>query len=810
MPKNCMRCLCFSNIFHLQKKPGKKPLHGAKQAGKGKATVRKSVTLAQDRENHDVGTQQRAKSVPEHPVSPFSNQLRELQVFDKMRSRLRSNGTYTEFLKCVDAFNKGALTKMELESLTFDLIGKHSDLYSLFSELIVRCESLDSDEVSKKEGNLTQDDIPKMKPVQGREQYLRTPTSELDLNACQKAGESYRLLPQEFPRAPAKGRTYLCNRVLNEDWVNVTSGSEDYSYKSMRKNQYEEALFRCEDDRFELDMVIETTKSAIGCLEEIKRSLQERSGDRRTLKPLDPEDISPVQLRAVERIYGESKSDLREKLFRYPAVTVPTVLKRLSQKLEEWQKLQQEMEPIWAKVYEKNYSRSLDHRSFYFKQEDKRSLSQKELLREVHEHARMRRSATLGSSEGDDAADMVFVDQYRATHDDAYAILKHYLSLQMQPQDVEKMLWFWRSFVERFYNVARSHDGSALYDTIAQQAIEGANSRTKENGNQRQALEKRSDQHQGGPGTNRSPASMDDEQNATPQDEGSPSEDDNGDESQPKGVEQYNQQQSMHLHEDAQKSQSMQRHHHHHQRDEQQNPHHSAEVVEREQQRDRATAEEEEQEEEDASGNRFTGCKPVAPKLGGSELAQAEGRNEMSANAKRGSKDMFFGHDAFYILFKLHNLLLQRLAVARDSAAQADTASWKSEDANETRGPQSEHDVLTYFFELLSSLLSSIIDSTKYEDDCRSLLGAKSYVLFTLDRLVQKIYKQLQILVADDTSVKLAMLHEYETSRSVDFNQMVYQSNACMLLGPEDTCYRMSMIDRTLPSLPFLISSLVE
>ena len=34
----------------------------------------------------------------------------------------------------------------------------------------------------------------------------------------------------------------------------------------MRKNQYEEALFRCEDDRFELDMVIERNASAIRTL----------------------------------------------------------------------------------------------------------------------------------------------------------------------------------------------------------------------------------------------------------------------------------------------------------------------------------------------------------------------------------------------------------------------------------------------------------------------------------------------------------------------------------------------------------------
>lgn len=50
-------------------------------------------------------------------------------------------------------------------------------------------------------------------------------------------------------------------QVLNDAWVNVTSGSEDYSFKQMRKNQYEESLFRCEDDRFELDMVIETNES---------------------------------------------------------------------------------------------------------------------------------------------------------------------------------------------------------------------------------------------------------------------------------------------------------------------------------------------------------------------------------------------------------------------------------------------------------------------------------------------------------------------------------------------------------------------
>ncbi|KAL4590754.1 hypothetical protein LXL04_003697 [Taraxacum kok-saghyz] len=49
--------------------------------------------------------------------------------------------------------------------------------------------------------------------------------------------------------------------VLNDLWVSVTYGSEDYSFKHMRRNQYEESLFRCEDDRFELDMLLESVCS---------------------------------------------------------------------------------------------------------------------------------------------------------------------------------------------------------------------------------------------------------------------------------------------------------------------------------------------------------------------------------------------------------------------------------------------------------------------------------------------------------------------------------------------------------------------
>lgn len=46
------------------------------------------------------------------------------------------------------------------------------------------------------------------------------------------------------------------SQVLNDHWVSVTSGSEDYSFKHMRKNQYEESLFKCEDDRLVINVYL--------------------------------------------------------------------------------------------------------------------------------------------------------------------------------------------------------------------------------------------------------------------------------------------------------------------------------------------------------------------------------------------------------------------------------------------------------------------------------------------------------------------------------------------------------------------------
>ena len=47
----------------------------------------------------------------------------------------------------------------------------------------------------------------------------------------QRDTKSYARLPAAYPRLKCSGRDDLGRSVLNDEWVSVTTGSEDYSFK---------------------------------------------------------------------------------------------------------------------------------------------------------------------------------------------------------------------------------------------------------------------------------------------------------------------------------------------------------------------------------------------------------------------------------------------------------------------------------------------------------------------------------------------------------------------------------------------------
>lgn len=73
--------------------------------------------------------------------------------------------------------------------------------------------------------------------------------------------------------------------------------------------------------------------------------------------------------------------------------------------------------------------------------------------------------------------------------------------------------------------------------------------------------------------------------------------------------------------------------------------------------------------------------------------------------------------------------------------------------------------------------------------------GTNSYVLFTLDKLVFKLVKQLQHMHQDEITMKLAELHRYEAARSLPLLDAVYAANVRVLIAGDENTFRMEFKD---------------
>lgn len=661
-----------------------------------------------------------------------------------MKSRLRNRDLYQEFLKCLHIYNSDVVSKMELRGLVYDVLGKYPDLLAGFDDFLQKCESMDFDTADAGRGKLTSKDVAKMKIISAREKFLSRPISELDLSMCERCGPSYRLLPKGFPKAPTSGRTDLHASVLNDAWVSVTSGSEDFSFKA-RKNQYEEALFRCEDDRFELDMVIETNAAALRALLPVAAAIEALSIDDRAAFKLGMTALSPVHTRAVERVYAEHGPEVRVQLLRAPAAVVPVVITRLAQKDAEWRRVRDEMRRVWADVYEKNFSKSLDHRSFLFKAADKKAISAKGMLVEIKELSDKRRAneetpmGGAGAPAGrrrDLSVDMCFSYTDRAVHDDVYAVIKFSSGEMCSDDAARQLVAFWRSFVEPFFCVSRPADGTDGYvDPVAECAATWV---------AREAREEAKDRADGGrirpvvaPGHAPDAGKEEAKPYKTAGLAAAVADDDDAVDDTSHG-----------------RNRTVDRLHD-------------------------ACADKSGSDDETSRGGRpLSGCRPLAsaPPCGPSKAC---GR-------------VFYGHESVYLLFRLHRHLYERLASARAAAAARPDATWAPLDAS-----VSETSTHALFMRLLFRLLSGSVEPSRYEDECRALLGANSFVLSTLDKLVYKLMKQVQALLADDTVGRLLLLHGYEGARLVvPRDDAQYAANAGVLLHDEP-CFRIAAGDDT-------------
>ncbi|ESW29526.1 hypothetical protein PHAVU_002G077800 [Phaseolus vulgaris] len=921
----------------------------------------------------------------------------ELAFCEKVKEKLRNPDDYQEFLKCLHIYSREIITRQELQSLVGDLLGKYPDLMEGFNEFLLQSEKNDGgflagvmnkkslwndghglkqmkgedrererdrdrdryrdDGMKERDREFRERDKStviankdvlgsKMSLYPSKDKYLSKPINELDLSNCDQCTPSYRLLPKNYPIPIASQKTELGAEVLNDHWVSVTSGSEDYSFKHMRKNQYEESLFRCEDDRFELDMLLESVNVTTKRVEELLDKI-----NNNTIKGDIPirieEHLTAINLRCIERLYGDHGLDVMEVLRKNAPLALPVILTRLKQKQEEWARCRADFSKVWAEIYAKNYHKSLDHRSFYFKQQDTKSLSTKALLAEIKEISEKKRKeddvllAIAAGNRWPILPNLEFKYSDLDIHEDLYQLIKYSCGEICTTEHVDKVMKVWTTFLEpmlcvpsrpqgaedtedviktknsnvkngtasvaesdgspivgatsmnpKHINVSRNGDGCMpepvdqstsskawqsngdsgvredrylddramrKTETLASNSQHGKMNNIAFPPNELSGFNNKQDQSSERlVNANVSPASGMEQSNgrtnidnlsgliATPTrpvnasagvgpdippleggDSARPGTSSNGAITGGTKVLRYQEEsvrpfkserEEVHKEKDGGMSRQYQDRHGDDVCGEtrgendvdaddegEESPHRSSEDSENASENvdvsgsESADGEECSREEhEDGEHDHKAESEGEAEGIADAHDVEGDGMSlpyserflltvnplakyvpPMLHEKDRNSR-VFYGNDSFYVLFRLHQTLYERIQSAKINSSSADR-KWKaSSDTSST-------DQYDRFMNALYSLLDGSSDNTKFEDDCRAIVGIQSYVLFTLDKLIYKLVKQLQAVAADEMDSKLLQLYAYEKSRKPEkFVDIVYHENARVLLHDEN------------------------
>ncbi|WCJ20882.1 Paired amphipathic helix protein Sin3-like 2 [Euphorbia peplus] len=888
---------------------------------------------------------------------------------EKVKEKLGSSDDYQAFLKCLNIYSNGIIKKNDLQNLVADLLGKYPDLMEEFNDFFERCENIDGflAGVMNKKSPTTDGHASRSIKVEDkdkehkrdldkercREKYLAKSIQELDLSNCQSCTPSYRLLPDDYPIASASQRSELGAQVLNDNWVSVTSGSEDYSFKHMRRNQYEESLFRCEDDRFELDMLLESVTSTSKRAEELLNTFNEN----KIGIPFNIEDhLTALNLRCIERLYGDHGLDVLDILRKNPTISLPVVSTRLKQKEEEWTRCRADFNKVWAEIYMRNHYKSLDHRSFYFKQQDSKNLSTRSLVSEIKELKEKQQKeddvliAFAAGNREPISPHLQYEFSDMSIHEDLYKLVQYSCEELFQKEQSNKIMRLWTTFLEPMLGIvshtnvtesskverksgplAMNCSTSSITDNVAEPTLVNCQQqKSVRNGTENTS---RAPASFCGPSVENGDSLVKDslhelsrvcKDDLVPNTLGSEREHKDTDvidricgfdaevasvqevadakSSQVVGAEQshvigggagstvsmpivdilenhklkaaldtgissevlqvgtgpisvlpangvsMNSPKSSRYHEESTGPSKIEKEEgelspngdfeeENYEEDapkgkntveSRQNESRNMEDLHRPDTGGENDVEADDEDSDDASQGRgdASRCESAGDECSHEEheededvehdadgKAESEGEAEGMADAQFGDMPLseglllsvkpllrhvppgslhgerkqsskFYGNDDFYVLFRLHQTLYERILEAKTNSTCVGT-KWKTSKDACSFNPYAR------FMSALYNLLDGSVDNSKFEDECRAIIGNQSYVLFTLDKLIYKLVKQLQTVATDDMDAKIFQLYEYEKTRKTGkLIDSVYYDNARFLLH-EENIYRL-------------------
>ncbi|MCL7036782.1 hypothetical protein MKW94_017018 [Papaver nudicaule] len=257
------------------------------------------------------------------------------------KEKFRDPDLYKKFLKCLYLYSKEIISRDDLENIVGDLLQYGTVFPSTANKDTVHEEEPEKDERE------TSDEA-----TASKRRKIEEP-SMIDGMECEEENPSYQL---STDKTSASGRTELGIIVLNDSWVS-TGKTPTYQLK---KNIYQQNLFRCEDDRCERDRQKELVTATTNLMEELIQKVGDKTVSEENLCLED--HFKALYLGCIKRLYAESWQSVVDELPKDAVAVLRGILARLQDKLQEVTgRLSGKYKKKMRAVYAKNFKKSLNH-----------------------------------------------------------------------------------------------------------------------------------------------------------------------------------------------------------------------------------------------------------------------------------------------------------------------------------------------------------------------------------------------------------------------------------------------------------------
>ncbi|KAL8909391.1 MAG: hypothetical protein Q9207_000226 [Kuettlingeria erythrocarpa] len=374
---------------------------------------------------------------PMPPTAQPASSGDEVAFFDRVKKFMANKQTFSEFLKLCNLFTQELIDKNKLIHKAFNFIGANNELMTWLRNFV---------------GYNGMDEIVHNRPRSGGEKVV--------LSNCRGLGPSYRLLPKRERLRVCSGRDEMCQQVLNDEWVShPTWASEDSGFIAHRKNIFEDAIHRIEEERHDYDFNIEACLRTIQLIEPIVQQLSFMPDEERAAYIL-PSGIGgqseTIYQRVIKKIYDRQRGQLViAEMFKNPSGVLPIVLGRLKQKAEEWKAGMREWEKVWREQTHKMFYKSLDHQGINAKNVDKRQFQPKALQAEIQVLYEQQRRDKITPWKTPPPYQLSYVfEDVEVLHDACHLILTHlYTSDKVNDEDKRRLEKFLTTFIPTFFGL---------------------------------------------------------------------------------------------------------------------------------------------------------------------------------------------------------------------------------------------------------------------------------------------------------------------------------------------------------------------